>query len=258
MANSLELSVISGGKYFRALANRFQVFCEQNSDLSSDQQYLLFLKLYQERFSQDGLEGILSLIEEGISNGAHGEILARFGQAIEASSKTTGEVNPIWDYIVDQKTFDDALRAPGFVWESKLAVLAFKIDQLAVVARQSNSVVPYLRVVLTLDPVIAAERVSEREGRAVSVDEILIRKQRDFARYGELYQIGGQKVLHDHLVQSADVVIDTENTDPNEVAVTILKKYIQILSTLGVWEKTFAHQAIDEIRRALGESQTVA
>jgi cytidylate kinase len=258
LANFLELPLISGGKYFRALANRFQVFCEQHSDSSLDTQYLSFLYLYEERFAKDGLAGISTLIEEGIRDGAHGQTLARFSQAIEASSKRNGGVNPIWDYVVDQKTIDDALRQSGFVWEAKLAVLAFEIDQLAAVASRSDSAIPFLRVVLTLDPVVAAQRVGSREGREVAVDEIMVRKQHDFARYGHLYQIGGQKVMHEDLARFADIAINTENTDPNEVVAKILKEYLRLLSAFGEFEKSLALPVIDEIWRVLKQLQSVS
>ena len=93
--------------------------------------------------------------------------------------------------------------------------------------------------------------MSERENRQVDLDEILIRKQRDFARYGELYQIGGQKVSHQDLYQYADVTIDTQSLSPAEVAIRVLGSYIDKIITVGQEREIFALPVINDLNTAL-------
>ena len=121
----------------------------------------------------------------------------------------------------------------------------------AVVRQNSSMVLPYLKVLLSLDPAIAAQRIGQRENRQVAIEEILVRKQRDFDRYSDLYQINGQEVTHQDLSRLADVIIDTEKNGPTEVATKILHAYIQKLSVTGQEEPTLAPCVINEINNAL-------
>lgn len=252
LADHLRLPIISGGKYFRGIANRFSLFQTKNPSISFEQQYQIFLEEYQSVFSTQGLAGISILLDEGIQQGAKGDVLATFHTAVVANQKRTGQIDTVWDYIVDQSILHDALQSPGFIWESKLAVLALNLDQLQVIIMQSNALtIPYLRVVLMLDPAIAAQRVGERENRQVEVDEILVRKQNDFDRYGELYRIGGQKVSHQSLAHFADVKINTQYQAPTEVARQVLISYLEKIALISETEAVFALPAIMDIRHAL-------
>jgi len=252
LAEQLKLPIISGGRYFRGLANRFDLFQQERASLSLDHQYQSFLEKYQEVFSTQGLPGVSALLEEGIQQGAKGDILAKFSAAVEANQRKTGQIDTVWDYIVDQKTLSDALQQPGFVWESKLAVLSLSLDQLqSAITGVEFLAVPYLRVLLKLDPLVAAQRVGERENRQVNLEEILIRKQRDFTRYGELYQIGGQGVTHQDLYQHADVTIDTQHLTPAEVAIQVLGSYIDKIITEMQEQDVFALPVLNDINSAL-------
>jgi cytidylate kinase len=256
LAESLKLPIISGGKYFRALANLFNVFQGKNNGLSLDEQYQSFLRIYQQVFGQEGLGGVTTLMEAGIAEGARGDVLATFSAAIDNSFKKNGRIDTVWDYIVDQKTISDALQQPGFVWESKLAVISLELDQLQSVVSQSSFLTfPYLRVLLSLDPEVAAQRVGQRESRQVDVEEVLLRRQRDFDRYGNLYQIRGQRVAQRDLSRFADVVINTESTNPKEVATKVLNAYLQKISFVGQSELVLALSVINEINKALQDLQ---
>jgi len=252
LAEQLKLPIISGGRYFRGLANRFDLFQQERASLSQDHQYQSFLEKYQEVFSTQGLPGVSAILEEGIQQGAKGDILAKFSAAVETNQRKTGQIDTVWDYIVDQKTLSDALQQPGFVWESKLAVLSLSLDQLqSAITGVEFLAVPYLRVLLKLDPLVAAQRVGERENRQVDLDEILIRKQRDFARYGDLYQIGGQRVTHQDLYHHADVTIDTQHLTPAEVAIQVLGSYIDKIIAVVQEHEVFAMPVINDINSAL-------
>lgn len=231
IAEKLSLPVVSGGKYFRALANRFDHFQKQHPELDFDAQYEAFLAVYEQVFKAQGLSGISHMIAEGIEQGAKGDAVAAFSAAIERAQQRKGQIDTVWDYIVDQQTIGDALEKPGFVWEAKLAILSLHFDQMRTVVQNApTSALPYLHVLLTLDPEVAAQRVGQRESRDVHVNEILERKKRDFDRYGSLYSIRGRKVAHGDLARHADVSINTETITPPEVASEILRAYIQRLS----------------------------
>jgi cytidylate kinase len=233
LSEHLHIPVISGGKYFRALANRFEKFQIDNPGLDIDTQYKLFLITYQQVFSERGLNGVSELMTHGIKEGAKGDVLATFISAIDRATRNSGKIDSLWDYIVDQKTIESALELPGFVWESKLAVIALELDQMrAIVESAPAMVIPYLSVLLSLDPIVAALRVGQRENRDVNVNEILLRKQRDFERYGDLYHIKGKKVSHNDLSRFADTIINTETASPNEVAKAVIESYIQKLMSI--------------------------
>jgi cytidylate kinase len=252
LAEQLKLPIISGGRYFRGIANRFHVFQQEHSHFSVEDQYLAFLDIYQEAFLKNGLVGALALLEEGIEQGAKGDVLARFSAAVEDNQKKTGQIDKVWDYIVDQKTVIDALTQPGFIWESKLAIVSLYLDQLrAVISEIEDSTLPFLSVLLSLDPVIAAQRVAQREDRQVNVEEILIRKQRDFDRYSDLYQINGRKVSHDDLFKYADIVINTENITAHRVAVTALGAYVEKVSLLTYSPEAIAVPMLIDMNNAL-------
>jgi cytidylate kinase len=254
LADKLQLPIISGGRYFRGLANRFVVFQQERPDWDAEQQYLAFLSLYEKTFAQYGLPGILVLLNEGVQQGAKGDTLATFSAAVETNQKRTGQIDTIWDYVVDHSTLYDAVSQPGFVWEAKLAVLALHLDQLqSVVAGADALSFPYLSVLLTLDLNLAAQRVGERENRDVHPDEITVRKQRDFARYGELYQIRGQQVDHGDLSRFTDLTIDTKDVGPNEVVALILQTYLEKMETMVEDGELLALPIINDLHAALGE-----
>lgn len=252
LSSLLDLPIISGGRFFRGLANRFEAFEAQHGELSVDETYLEFLKLYQTAFSTDGLNGIVPLLKEGIDQGADGVTLARFQGILKGRMERTGKVDTVWDYIVDQNTVIDALNKPGFIWESKLAILALQMDELqTVIAEQPPFALPYMQVLLQLSPEIAAQRVGEREGRAVDVEEILVRKQRDFSRYGQVYHIQGKSVEHEDLATAADVMINTAALSPDEVAVVVVQDYLRKIRVTGFSHRAFAQPAVRLMEAAL-------
>lgn len=256
LSKHLELPVISGGKYFRALANRFSYFQEQNSDLSVEMQYKAFLKRYEQVFIEKGLDGASELIQKGIAEGANGKMLSTFIAEIEKSMKKKGQIDKTWDYIVDQKVISVALEKSGFILESKLAVISLKLDQLQdIISKYPTFTLPYLNVLLSLKPEVAAERISQRENRPVNADDILLRKQRDFDRYGDLYQIDGQRVEHSDLYKFTDIIIDTENLKPEEVAITVLNAYIQKVASLGLLKEPASLTAVRNVKQAIKQLQ---
>ncbi len=242
----LGFPIISGGKHFRALANHFNTFREENSDLSLNEQYQSFLKMYQHAFDSNTADFLMGKNEAEM---VKGDVLAIFQKAIEENYQFTGQTDKIWDYVVDRKTIIDAFsKQDGFIWESKLAILALSLDQMQTVVKQNaNMTLPYLKVLLSLDPAIAAQRIGKRENRPVKVEEILERRKRDFDRYGNLYQINGQRVTHQVLADFADVTIDTQENHPEEVVKKILLAYIQKLTTITDVTPNLAHQAISEL-----------
>ncbi len=259
VAQHLDLPTISGGKYFRGLANRFDAFHQQQG-CEAMVAYNLFLSLYERIYDTQGLQGVTQAMEEGIRDGANGEVLGKFEHVIEqAKKKNKKNVHQVWDYIVDQQTIQEALSKPGFVWESKLALIATELDQMqAIVPHNNYSSAPQLRVLLSLDPRVAAQRVGQREGRKVNTAEIKLRKKRDFDRYRELYQIHGHPVTPKDLVRFSDIQIDTQLLNAKEVSAQILKGYITKVSKLGQSEQVFAGPAIAEVTYALTQLQNLA
>ncbi len=246
----LGFPIISGGKHFRALANHFNTFREENPNLSLNEQYKLFLQMYQNAFDNNAADSLMGKNEADM---VKGDVLAVFHKAIEENYQLTGQTDKIWDYVVDRKTIIDAFsKKDSFIWESKLAILALSFDQMqAVVKQNANMTLPYLKVLLSLDPTIAAQRISKRENRPVKVEEILERRKRDFDRYGNLYQINGQKVTHQNLTDFADVTINTQENHPEEVVKKILSAYIQKLTIAVDVVPNLAHQAINELGNLL-------
>lgn len=234
LAEKLSLPLISGGKFFRALANRFAVFEAQKAHLDQEACYEQFLKQYQDVYEQQGLEGINILLADAIEQGAKGDVLAKFGEILENRTEKTGSVDPVWDYIVDEQTIMSALSQPGFIWEAKLAVLALHLDEFRSTVAQFNTLsLPYIKILLRLDPLIAAQRVASRENREVNVQEIMLRKQRDFDRYGELYKINTNPLSHQDLYTLSDLHINTEKRNPNRVARLVLKGYLHKINSTG-------------------------
>ena len=125
LAEQLDLPIISGGKYFRTLANHFAIFQKENSNWSLNKQYQSFLEMYQRAFDDNEVD---SLMEKGTVDMVKGDVLANFQEAIEENYRRTNQTDKVWDYIVDGKTISDALQKPGFIWESKLAILALELD----------------------------------------------------------------------------------------------------------------------------------
>lgn len=258
LAGSLDLPVISGGKYFRALANRFVDFKRENVRLSAADQYRSFLKLYRTQYQQAGLDKIGQLLTPGLTEGAKGDMLAEFGAAVEKHASEEGYVDPLWDRVVDGSTLQEAQVSPGFIWESKLAIIASSLDQFSREVDSSFLTVPCLRVLLELDSVIAAQRVAEREDRHVTVDEIETRKRRDFHRYGEIYTIQGQSVTPQHLKMYADLRVNTASIPAPEVAVQIVETYLEKLQPLLVTNRSLYRPAVRELTTALESFKTTA
>lgn len=252
LSEMLELPIISGGRFFRALANRFERFQEERTDLSVDEAYQQFLLLYQQAFDSAGLDGVMKLLYPGIEQGADGVVLARFQGVLKAQAERTGTADPLWDYIVDQNTIVDALNKPGFVWESKLAILVLQFDELQpVILQQPAFALPYMNVLLQLSPEIAAQRIGQREQRQVDVSEVMTRKQRDFNRYGEIYHIQGKPVEHSDLAKAADTIIDTELLSPPEVAAKVVRNYLRKIQVTGFSRAAFAQPAVQLMESAL-------
>lgn len=233
LSDALGIPNISGGKYFRGLANRFNKYTIDNRHIATAQNYLDFLLLYENAYNQDGLNGVNHLVGDGFVEGAKGDILAQFGQAIESKFERTNKIDKVWDYAVEQNTILEALSNPGFVWEAKIAILALELDQMQNILPQNEFInTLYLKVLLSIDPKIAAERVGFRENRTVPASEITKRRDRDFARYGKLYTIKNIPIEHGDLSKHADIKIDTQNTEQDGVANRAMQSYIQKLNTL--------------------------
>jgi|GEM_PF-1381470 len=256
LSELLEQPNISGGRFFRAMANRFELFQTQNVALTNSEQYNRFLLLYQETFQHIGVEGISILLGDGLDQQADGNQLARFQVAITESQVRTGQLDSVWDYIVDQHTLLDAFQKPGFIWEAKLAILALEIDQLqSVITDRRIFALPLLKVLLQLDPAVAAERVGQREKRQVSVAEIALRKKRDFERFGKLYTVRGTPVVHADLLQAAELAINTEQFSPKEVVSQIIWHYIKKVKLLTEAEPSLSFSFIQNLATALAELQ---
>ncbi len=233
LSEALGLPNISGGKYFRGLANRFNRYVFDNNHRGLDHNYQNFLQLYEHVYKEAGLSGVNQLVGDGFAEGANGDELAQFGAAIERNYERTRHVDKVWDYAVEQNTILDALSKPGYVWEAKIAVLALELDQMqSLLPKNDYSNTPYFKLLLTIDPKTAAERVGKRENRVVKTSEITQRRDRDFARFGELYTINGKSIRHKDLSIHANIRIDTKNIEQVEVANMALRCYLATLNSL--------------------------
>lgn len=257
LAEHLQLPVISGGKYFRAFAAEFHQY-QQAQRLAGELEtendiYNQFLKKCQEILAEQKISGLLEFLKTGLRTGADGEILANFSLAIaKATPKSDAEPNAdtFWDTVVDQVTIAEALSKPGFVSESKLAILKLELDEMQpVVSLYDGLALPYLKVLLSLDPKLAAQRIGQRENRAVSPDEVTTRQLRDFARYKN-YHLQGKPVSFEDLTQHADVIIDTSQRTPDQVAVTAVEAYLHKIRQLSI-NPFLAQPLIEQLSQAL-------
>ncbi len=161
-------------------------------------------------------------------NGANDSELIKFTDAIEENTQLTGKVDGLWDNIVDHSSAQEALQNPGFVWESKLAILALYIDQLKTVVSEEDVLVrPFIKALLRLPTAIAVQRIGTRENRQVTEQEVIKLIEKNFNRFGSLYQMNGQSLTHDDLVKQADVQIETAENNPQQVVESILKAYMR-------------------------------
>ncbi len=252
LSEALGLPNISGGKYFRGLANRFDKFITDHKNLGLDENYQYFLSMYEHAYKNDGLNGVNQLVGDGFAEGAKGDALAQFGAAIERNYEKTRRVDKVWDYAVEQNTILEALSKPGYVWEAKIAILALELDQMQSLLPQNEySNTPYFKLLLTIDPKTAAELVGFRESRVVTGKEITQRRDRDFARFGELYTINGKPVRHSDLSMHAHTRINTKNIEQVEVANEAIRTYLEQLHTLAKTVPMVTPPLITHLSRSL-------
>jgi cytidylate kinase len=114
-----------------------------------------------------------------------------------------------WDYYLDKKQIELAAEG-GCVLGSRLAVWLLKDADL--------------KVFLDASQEIRAKRIHKREGGAYQdvYRETLERDNRDHARYLKLYNIDNSKY------DFVDIVIDTSNFTPEEIAGQIAAKAVLI------------------------------
>ncbi len=243
---------ISGGPVRRGISNRFRLFQNEHLGMSTDTQYQQFLTIYEKAYQERGLAGAIELLKTGIEEGAKGDVLGYFLDYLKERYEKTKEYDKVWDYITDERTLVNALKSPGFVWESKLAILALKIDQLKKITQFEPTLShPYMGVLLKLDPAVAAQRIGQRENRVVSIDEVLKRKSEDFDRFNRLYTIGNKPVEHSDLAEHAELQVNTEFNTPSEVSVQILIAYLDKLHSLSQEKHVLAVPAMNDLYQAL-------
>lgn len=257
LARHLAVPLISGGRYYRAIARHFDSFCEEQRS-STDAVYQRFLNSYQEQYELTGIQGANSLLEPFQDCPPSEDVLSNFNRYVAVHATKDGGLDSVWDYIINEKLLSEALQQPGFVVESKLAVVSVQIDQmLSVVKQYNNLVLPYLAIVLSLDPQVAASRISQRENHNASEQDVLSRKAMDWARYSSLYTLGGRPLKHSDLYRLADEVINTEQQSPEQVTATILEYYSLKIGFLSQAEQALAQPILIRLNQALqnlGES----
>jgi len=116
-----------------------------------------------------------------------------------------------WDREVDTRQVKLARESEGCVIGSRLAVWMLEDADL--------------KIYLTATPEVRAQRIAKREGG--SIEDIARftaeRDRQDHARYLRIYNIDTNKY------DFVDMVIDTNNTPPQEIADNILKKAREIM-----------------------------
>lgn len=252
LAEQFNLPNVSGGKYFRGIANRFDKHIRDNEYLSIAENYQVFLHMYQNAYNSGGIDEVNQLIGDGLLEGSKGNILEQFNTAIKNDYSRTHNLSKVWDYVVEKNTIRDALSQPGFVWEGKIAILALQLDQMQeVIPENEYSNNPYLNILLQVNSYIAAKRVGQRETRQVEVKEINDRKKHDYERYSQLYTIRGKAVRHSDLKKYSDIVINTESLEPALVRNKALTTYLKKIENVGSIHPSLAIPLINNIRTAL-------
>ncbi len=256
LSKVLDIPVISGGKYFRGLAHQFELFRQEQlqsgENLTELEMYEHFLSICLVIFEQHQLAGLLEFLRPSINSGANGEVLANFSAAIAKGTSQQKKIDPFWDHVVDQSTLQEALSMPGFILESKLAILKMELDESQdIVSAYHGLAVPFLKVLLQLHPAIAAKRIEARENRAVTKSEVLLRQKRDFTRYGQLYHIHARPVSFQDLAANADIKIDTFQNSPDQVVQRILQGYLEKVSQIGEYQSELAFPLIQKLGAGL-------
>lgn len=231
LAETLHLPHISGGRYYRGIAHDYDIFKREHESMDESQTYLLFWNIYRNLLEENGIEGVDSRTKKYWELPNDEAVLTQFSTAVKTNAEQDGTLDGTYDYYVNEKVLSAALQQPGAVVVQKLTQ---KIDELKpVITQYNNLAVPFLSVVLTASPNVAAARISQREKRMVTPEEILARRDRDWARYSELYHANGKPVKLHHLHQFADEVINTDNLSAQEVAEQIIRYYLLKIRIIG-------------------------
>ncbi len=251
VAKEMDLPRISGGKFFRAIANEFDIFHRSKPGLDATQAYEEYLAKMQDLFDREGLAGVLLYLEESITKDVDDEIAGKFQEILKAKAESTGKLDTLWDFLTDQCIVNYASTQPGWVIESKLAIAVLKIDQLKLaVANPEIFTVPTLATLQTVDINEAARRVAQREGQS-SPEKLLARRDRDFGRYGEMYTVDGQPLSHTDLLEFADIEIATDHLDTPDITGLMYLKYLEKATIAAQSEPVFATPIMDELKEVL-------
>lgn len=259
LSKILNIPIISGGKYFRGMAHHFLEFQLQYEWLAPENQYRAFLHMYRTVFEELGVSGVYDLIKPFFGHKSSEFALQNLTTQIKQNLEPDGTTNRDWDLYVNLMTMVAVLLSNGFVYEAKTAIAAGEFTEMQPIiaaydtstsTSQGNWVVPYIRVLLNVDPSVAAKRISDREERLITKQEVLERKDRDWRRYGEIFTIDGQPAKHRDLYRFADEVIDTEHLTPEQVAQQTIQYYLLKIRFLSQEEQVLARPLIEQLIQA--------
>lgn len=217
---NLELEKVSGGRIRRAYAQHWQEFSQGQNQDDAASNWRTFSDQYHLAYEQRGYQGVVELFDEHLDLPPDTESLNAFNVA----QAQYGASENLWDLIIDASLYHKLLTSDHSVLiESKLATILDLIDELHRMAIE-NPVLsqPLIKILLVVEPEIAAQRISRREGRTITVDEVQVRNEADWERYGRFYHIDGKPLTFDDLV-AASHVIDTSYLTPEEVLAEVLR-----------------------------------
>jgi cytidylate kinase len=197
--------------------------------------WLKFESEFDEMFRQYQLEGLLNSLTPYMDRPQDDAVLGDFN---DTQSKYSPE-SILWDKATETYLLHLTQTAQtSYVLESKLAVIFQDIQELqALVRTNSGWALPALRLMLTVDPEVAAARISERELEPTTVERVLARRADDSKRYGNAYHMMNTgKPFTEQDLRDASIVIDTSDKDKDQVLLEALSHLARFLSQEGLPE----------------------
>jgi cytidylate kinase len=196
------------GFYRRVIAQYWKAYAQSNGGATKEN-----WDTFEQQFTDNGIGTLQVAISNANPKTFSDEILL----ALNEDQARFASDEKIWDSLPDRFAFDEANGENRGVWQGKLTAL---IDVILREKFHSLSI-PIFRVLLTIDPAIAAARVSQREDKE-DIERVRReneeRRIRDWDAFHKLYGIGP-----DAFDALEDLIrIDTSHLKPAEVTAKIL------------------------------------
>lgn len=207
-----EVVKISGGRFRRAEAHHWATFKEEMANIDAAQTWLHFEQLYETTYAELGINGVIALLSPYFELPSDDGILLQ----MDDDQKLYCKNHDIWETMTDCFLLDQIYNVDqNLVLESKLAVVLDVIDQLAQHV-DTSAALPLIKIILRVDPEVAAERISIRQNSPISVEQVKSRSINHWERYGNLYTSQNEP-LSQNIVDQQGFLIDTSNITAQQV-----------------------------------------